>query len=863
MRDYWLRRAHHHERPLQPAAVIQPEDPTPKVITIFMMFLALWQFLFNISNKAMDLLIKFFKKFLLVLANFIGNDRLRQLQNNFPSSHSQIYKLLGLDDDAFTEYVLCPTCYLLYHYKDCVETTFGRRHSKKCIFVNFPDHPHRNQREPCNTVLLTCTDKLDINNELIFIPKKTYPYCSLKKSLARIVYQTDFMLKSEEWRGRLGKIPDDVMGDVYDAQVWKDFMSDRYDNFLQYPGNLLLSINCDWFQPFSNTQYSVGALYLTILNLPRKERNKLENIILVSVIPGPREPKMTLNPLLVPLVEELKSVYNGWQLPVNFSSVGETTVSIRACIASVVCDIPAMRKLCGFLGHSARLGCSKCLKQFPKDSFSSKTDYSGFDVQSWTPRTLLAHKFNCDELNKCTTKTDLHDKESEYGCRYSLLLDLTHFDPIRFGVVDFMHNMLLGTPKHMFSLWVNENIISQQQLQYMQNTCEKFLIPYDTGRIPVKIGSHFSGFTADQWKMWTTVLSGVLLKGILPERDYRCWMLFVNACRILSTRIITIPNIHLGHSYLLLFCRQVQDIYGWSAITPNNHLHLHVAACMLDYGPVHSMWCFPFERFNKILGSYHTNNKNIEAQIMKKFLLQQKIKSFSNDSIFEDFQDLFTDTSKGSLGENDDNTYIFQLMQLAKTRTFGDHSFKFEKANNIHIISNGKEIVLSSSHAKYLHIIYQQLYPQREICHFSQFCVQYNSISIGNEILRCNKKSGVIMAYWPISGYALDSIDYSRYNVGTIQFFVTNIVKFKEQNNHVEEEHLFCFVQWKQRHLSYDWFGQSAVVSSNLNQIEDACCFMPVQRIANRCASAELEVDFGDIVNNVFIACPINLKYNV
>ena len=104
--------------------------------------------------------------------------------------------------------------------------------------------------------------------------------------------------------------------------------------------------------------------------------------------------------------------------------------------------------------------------------------------------------------------------------------------------------MLLGTPKHMFTLWVNKKVLSQQQLQCVQDMCEKFLIPYDIGRIPVKIGSNFYGFTADQWKIWTTVLSAVLLKGNLPERDYRCWMLFINACRILSTRIVEHTTFH-------------------------------------------------------------------------------------------------------------------------------------------------------------------------------------------------------------------------------------------------------------------------------------------------------------------------------
>jgi len=49
---------------------------------------------------------------------------------------------------------------------------------------------------------------------------------------------------------------------VCDGSVWKDFSSDKYINFLRTPGNLLLSMNTDWFQPYSKTIYSVGVIYL-------------------------------------------------------------------------------------------------------------------------------------------------------------------------------------------------------------------------------------------------------------------------------------------------------------------------------------------------------------------------------------------------------------------------------------------------------------------------------------------------------------------------------------------------------------------------------------------------------------------------
>jgi len=53
--------------------------------------------------------------------------------------------------------------------------------------------------------------------------------------------------------------------------------------------------------------------------------------------------------------------------------------------------------------------------------------------------------------------------------------------------------------------------------------------------------------------------------------------------------------------------------------TLNMHLHLHLKQTYLDFGPPHATWCYAFERFNGVLGSYFTNNKTIEPQIMRRF----------------------------------------------------------------------------------------------------------------------------------------------------------------------------------------------------------------------------------------------------
>ena len=88
------------------------------------------------------------------------------------------------------------------------------------------------------------------------------------------------------------------LSDIYNGKVWSDFLTISGQPFLQSPFSLALMLNVDWFQPFKHTTYSVGAVYITIMNLPWALHFKCENVILLALIPGPSEPAQYVNRLL-------------------------------------------------------------------------------------------------------------------------------------------------------------------------------------------------------------------------------------------------------------------------------------------------------------------------------------------------------------------------------------------------------------------------------------------------------------------------------------------------------------------------------------------------------------------------------------
>uniref|UniRef100_A0A1X7VDC3 Uncharacterized protein n=1 Tax=Amphimedon queenslandica TaxID=400682 RepID=A0A1X7VDC3_AMPQE len=69
-------------------------------------------------------------------------------------------------------------------------------------------------------------------------------------------------------------------------------------------------------------------------------------------------------------------------------------------------------------------------------------------------------------------------------------------------IIDPMHNLFTGTAKHITI-----------------NIC----VPSSVGRIPHKIATNMSSFTADLWKNWILHFSLVALHKEVTNDDFECW----------------------------------------------------------------------------------------------------------------------------------------------------------------------------------------------------------------------------------------------------------------------------------------------------------------------------------------------------
>ena len=359
------------------------------------------------------------------------------------------------------------------------------------------------------------------------------------------------------------------------------------------------------------------------------------NIILLwlGIILGHSEPCLNINAFLSPLVDEFLILWNDG-VRLNHSGSLIFPELFRASLLCVACGISASRKVCGFTQHNSKHGRNKCTKEFDVGGIGDRTDYSGFE--HCRSRNIIEHGRQVDEIMQQTTQEDRSRLESSYGARYSELLRLPYFDVVRFTVVDPMHNLFLGTAKNMVNMWMDSKALNTSSFSLIQDKVDASAVPSNMGRLPTKIAKSFVGFTAEQWKTWVVVFSSYALFEYLPADHYSCWILFIQACRILCSPTIRITDVGTAHELLMKFCRSFETVYGPSCVTPNMHLHSHLADCVLDYGPIYSFWLFSFERYNGVLGDYHTNNKSIEIQVMRKFLKDQELGNLEIPQCFQE-----------------------------------------------------------------------------------------------------------------------------------------------------------------------------------------------------------------------------------
>lgn len=760
------------------------------IVEWIVLLVSLFQSRFVISNNAISWLLKFLYAVFRLLGRF--SNKISAIAEAIPHS---VYQHKRSQHCTFKKYNVCKKCNSLYSHEECIQLG-------QCPYKPLP----RSRR--CGELLLK--QIVSSSGQKRLYPHKIFCVSPLLSSLQKLVLQNGFIEHCESTRNLFSV---SGLSDVYDGNIWQSFQEIDSKAFLSGPNNYGLLLNIDWYQPFEHLTYSVGVIYLVVLNLPRSIRFKRENVLLYGLIPGPSEPSLTVNSYLSPMISDLLDLWEGKELIIPGSA---TKVKFRCALLGVSCDLPAARKTCGFLSHSATLGCSKCYHRFFDGSGSA--DYGGnFDRESWTLRTNIKHRADVAKIRKCSTKTAMSAAELKHGCRYSVLLDLPYFDPVKMLLVDPMHNLFLGTAKHfMFDVLIGQNAFSKEKLDKIKLRLSRAVVPGGLGRLPTSI--NVSTFlTAEQWKNWTVYFSIYCLHDLLPKEQLECWRHFVLACCRLCQFSVSESDLTIADALLIRFCKRFKQIFGVNSLTPNIHMHCHIVSCIRDFGPFHSFWLFPFERYNGILGNLPNNNRSIEVQLMHRFHMDN-----SNEK-------LATDAKKYEFFE-----YFQELIELNSVN----------KSNEVTLGGRYILAALSQDHVPIVRRLYAKLYPDFSDDIASELiCVpttfrKYSYLTKNgkriNSMLKPSAKNTYALAV-PVFAFSSSPPDFRVEDLRPVRihYFMEHSLLFPGMEE--PKTHLLANVSWPMVHPKRSALGKPVEVWCNeLYEPNNKNTFIPVSTISKR-----------------------------
>lgn len=812
------------------------------LITWMFYFIYLWKCVNVISDNALNTLLYFLYSIFQLMS--LQDQLLAAALHVIPTSVYMLRRFLLVDRDNFERFIVCPKCTKVYKRAECF--TEGN---------TLPELLH------CNNIMRKTKRRTTHCNQMMFrkvflkggdeayYPLKTYCFKSLIESLEDLLCRPGYEELCEHWRSR-----EKLAGyayDVYDGDIWQSFQTVKGRDFLAKENSYCFQLNIDWFQPFSRRKdVSVGVIYMCLLNLPLNLRYKRENIFILGIIPALNKEPATLQHFLQPVVTDLKYLWKGVRVSTSNKPGG---TDVRAALICCTADIPALRKLCGFMGHSAALGCSKCLKRFP-GGFGVKNDYSGFDRETWPKRLYSDHLKSIKKINKCKSQSARADQERLLGWRFTPLTELEYFDSVKHHVIDPMHNLFLGTAKRMFKLWIEKDILTKEKLNLLDSKLREFKISGDFGRLPNNISANWGGFTADQWKTWTLVYSLYALFELIPNEHLKIWHTFVTACRKIISPVVSYNDARLADMLFLKFGREAERLYGNAFITPNMHLHCHLFESVQRFGSVFAFWLFSFERFNGMLGSYNTNGReNFEVQLMREFLVTGNLLNRSLVASDDEHSRVLlpiVESMSGLVKVNKVNfslkSWTFSMLPMDKINDWSDFSLlAFDKKK--------KQVVLDQDDLSLLQEAYKMIYSGLQISNMALTVLKYKSIHVNGQLYSSkNEHRGNytrVLANWINDEGEIDCFSTIP-KPGTVKFYFLHFAEI----DGIRKQHCFANIEWHKPYLNGTQYPNPVSTWYKFRYFRGTSASnMPVQRIYARFAGVESKHNSSEVL----ITCPL------
>ncbi|XP_026016884.1 uncharacterized protein LOC113018025 isoform X1 [Astatotilapia calliptera] len=424
-------------------------------------------------------------------------------------------------------------------------------------------------------------------------------YSSLKDLLKGILEN-----HSAELLPKTVKDEHDNIKDVMDGMMYQNLLREGK----LAADDLTLTWNFDEVPIFSTTRYSIWPLQFVINELPYTQRQ--ENMIVAGFWFGQGKPHM--NTFLKPFVDECCDLaQNPFQWRDSRGTLHSSKVFCLVCSSDAVAR-PLLRNCKQFNGE---YGCDWCLHPgtvVPKGSGSMRS-------------------YRYDETKQASRSKNMFvENTSEYGVKgMSLLSRLPLFDIVFGFVPEYMHSVLVGVTKQLIGLWLNsENSKKDWYVGQQISQMDSYLLkpPSEMSRSLQSLKGRDS-WKASDWRAFLLFYAVSVLPGILQPSFLQHFFCLSISIHILLQESVSQNDLQLAHENLVLFVRNMEELYGEENVSFNCHQLIHLADCVRNWGPLWATSAFSFERNSANLRALLSNINYNPQKIQDKFLRWQRLPS--------------------------------------------------------------------------------------------------------------------------------------------------------------------------------------------------------------------------------------------
>ena len=160
-------------------------------------------------------------------------------------------------------------------------------------------------------------------------------------------------------------------------------------------------------------------------------------------------------------------------------------------------------------------------------------------------------------------------------------------------------------------------VLTPKVIEQLRQDILTTYLPSWMERPPVNFGSAAHGkLKADHWRTVCTVSMVITLIRVWSSSTATAgdrlvlenFVHLVIAVDLATRRSMDSERARLFDHHMLEYLQTLRDLFEHNLV-PNHHLALHLATCLVMFGPVRGWWAYPFERYNGILQRLNTNNK--------------------------------------------------------------------------------------------------------------------------------------------------------------------------------------------------------------------------------------------------------------